>query len=165
MFADNCQFLQEMRSLKAQLAAMQDVQAMTAGQQPTKSPLRSPFGSPITRSNTALPIASSAEVRTPTDTLPAGLASIPCLTSRGADACCCSSWVGTLLGTFNLANCVIIQLCQLAAIHEPSLAGLLPVDMQLAPHAFVTVVYECLGAQMQHVEVLLMSWPPVPAWD
>ena len=52
-------------------------------------------------------------------------------------------------------------MCQLADIHKPSLAGLLLVDMQSAPHAFVTIVYECLGAQMQHVEALLL--PPVPA--
>ena len=73
-----------------------------------------------------------------------------------------SSWAGTLLGTYYLANCVITQVCQLAAIPKPSLAGLLLVDMQLAPDAFVMTVYECLGANIQHVEALLLLF--VPAW-
>ena len=88
-FADKCQFLQEVDALKAQLAAVQDPQAMIAAQQPLESPLRSPFGSPIGRVIPALRTSPSAQVRTPTGTLPAVLAVVPCYSGRGADACCC----------------------------------------------------------------------------
>ena len=82
-FTDNCQCLQGMDSLKAQLAAVQDPHAMTAAQQPMKSPLWSPFSSPITRANSALLNSSSVQVCTPTDTLPAVLASIPLKCEQG----------------------------------------------------------------------------------
>ena len=82
--ADNCQILQEVESLEARLSAASDAQAMTAGQHPMKSPLESPFGSPIGSVNTALPISPSVQVCTPTDTLPAVLASIPWYVSSGA---------------------------------------------------------------------------------
>ena len=83
--ADNCQFLQEMDMLQAQLAAVQDAQ-MTAAQHPMNSPLSAPFGSPTGQIK---PTLSSVQVCTPTDTLPVVLASIPCYVSRDAHACCC----------------------------------------------------------------------------
>ena len=36
--------------------------------------------------------------------------------------------------------------------------------MQGARHAFIVIVYGGLKVQMQHIEVLLISLLPVPAW-